>query len=313
VALRETYLPNSQVKYGIVAHELAKEIGLQTGDKILSINGQPIERFEDILSPKVLLGENMVLNIDRKGTLMDIAIPDDFANKFTDKRDAFLDKRMTFFVAQPLPGSNASKAGLKPEDRIIALNGAPFSFFDEFQQLLKDNKEKEVQLSVLRATDTLLLKAKVDAEGKLGFMPDTKDFELKTIEYTLAQAIPIGTTKAWNALVDNARGLSKIFRGKVSASKSVQGPIGIAQIYGGQWIWSKFWYLTGLISIILAFMNILPIPALDGGHVVFLIAEMIKGKPLSIKFMEKAQMVGMVLLFGLMIFAVFNDVIKLLF
>lgn len=309
----ETYLPNSQVKYGIVAHELAKEIGLQTGDKIVSINRQTLERFEDILSPKVLLGENMVLNIDRNGTLMDIAIPDDFANKFTDKRDAFLDKRMTFFVAQPLPGSNASKAGLKPEDRIIALNGAPFSFFDEFQQLLKDNKDKEVQLSVLRATDTLLLKAKVDAEGKLGFMPDTKDFELKTIEYTLAQAIPMGTTKAWNALVDNARGLSKIFRGKVSASKSVQGPIGIAQIYGGQWIWSKFWYLTGLISIILAFMNILPIPALDGGHVVFLIAEMIKGKPLSIKFMEKAQMVGMVLLFGLMIFAVFNDVIKLLF
>ncbi|MFA7381380.1 MAG: RIP metalloprotease RseP [Bacteroidia bacterium] len=309
----ETYLPNSQVKYGIVAHELAKEIGLQTGDKIVSINGQTLERFEDILSPKVLLGENMVLNIDRNGTLMDIAIPDDFANKFTDKRDAFLDKRMTFFVAQPLPGSNASKAGLKPEDRIIALNGNPFSFFDEFQQLLKDNKEKEVQLSVLRSTDTLLLKAKVDADGKLGFMPDTKDFELKTIEYTLAQAIPIGTTKAWNALADNARGLSKIFKGKVSASKSVQGPIGIAQIYGGQWIWSKFWYLTGLISIILAFMNILPIPALDGGHVVFLIAEMIKGKPLSIKFMEKAQMVGMVLLFGLMIFAVFNDVIKLLF
>lgn len=309
----ETYLPNSEVKYGIVAHELAREIGLETGDKIIAINNEPLERFEDVLSPKVLLGDHVVLNVERNGAKIDVPIPDDFANRFTDQRDAFLDKRMTFFVAEPLPGSNAAKAGLKPQDRIIALNLTPFQFFDEFQQMLRDNKEKEVQLSVVRQTDTLQLQAKVDADGKLGFMPDTKDFELKTTEYTLVQAFPIGATKAWNALVDNARGLAKIFKGKVSASKSVQGPIGIAQIYGGQWIWSKFWYLTGLISIILAFMNILPIPALDGGHVVFLIAEMIKGKPLSLKFMEKAQMVGMFLLFGLMIFAVFNDVIKLLF
>jgi regulator of sigma E protease len=309
----ETYLPNSEVKYGIVAHELAKEIGLKTGDKMVSINREPLVRFEDVLSPKVLLGDNVVLTVERNGTLLDIPVPDDFANKFTDQRDAFLDKRMTFFVAEPLPGSHAAKAGLKPQDRIIALNNIPFQFFDEFQQLLKDNKEKQVQLTVVRSSDTLHLTAQVDADGKLGFMPDTKDFELKTIEYTVAQAIPVGASKAWNALADNARGLAKIFKGKVSASKSVQGPIGIAQIYGGQWIWSKFWYLTGLISIILAFMNILPIPALDGGHVVFLIAEMIKGKPLSLKFMEKAQMVGMFLLFGLMIFAVFNDVLKLLF
>ncbi|MBX7205410.1 MAG: RIP metalloprotease RseP [Bacteroidia bacterium] len=309
----DPYIPNSQVKNGIVAYKLAQDIGLKTGDKITGINGHPIERFSDVANTKVLLGEGMVYNIDRNGEKLDIPVPDDFVNRLTDSRDQFLDKRMTFFVGKVQPGSNAAKAGMKANDKIIAVNGIAFNFFDEFQEILKKNNEKSVALTLIRNNETITLKVDVNEEGKLGFAPDTKDFELKIDEFTLAQAFPVGAHKAWSVLTDNIKGFSKIFKGKVAFSKSVQGPIGMAQIYGGVWDWNNFWHLTGLISMILAFMNILPIPALDGGHVIFLFVEMIIGRPLSLKFQERAQTVGMVILLSLMAFAVLNDMRKLEF
>ena len=139
------------------------------------------------------------------------------------------------------------------------------------------------------------------------------DVPIVRTEYNLAESLPKGAEAAFDVVWINIRALGKIFTGEVSASKSIDGPIGIAQIFGGEWDWLRFWRITGLLSMVLAFMNFLPIPALDGGHVVFLTYEMVSGRKPSDKFLEGAQKVGMVLLLSLMVFAVFNDLFKVLF
>ncbi|NBT86649.1 MAG: RIP metalloprotease, partial [Alphaproteobacteria bacterium] len=132
-------------------------------------------------------------------------------------------------------------------------------------------------------------------------------------EYGMVEAVGLGTSRAFSVITDNIRGFKKIASGDVSASKALSGPIGIAQMFGGVWDWTRFWMLTGLLSMALAFMNILPIPALDGGHAVFLVYEMITGKPASDKVLERAQQVGMIILLALMAYTFGNDIFKALF
>ena len=210
---------------------------------------------------------------------------------------------------------------MQKDDKIISVNGQSFTYFDEFQSMLTDNAGKEVSLQVSRPTngsgeiplqETLTLTAAVDEEGKLGFeaMPL---IDVAHTDYTFAQSIPLGTEQAFEAVWVNILAFGKIFKGELSASKSLSGPIGIAQIFGGTWDWSRFWGLTALLSMVLAFMNFLPIPALDGGHVMFLLYEMVSGRKPSDKFLEGAQKVGMVLLLSLMVFVIFNDIFKAIF
>jgi len=156
------------------------------------------------------------------------------------------------------------------------------------------------------------LQVEVDEQGKLGFYHGTNDFEYVTKSYGLGESFVKGSANAWNMLILNIKGFGKIFSGDISFQDSVAGPIGIAQIYGGVWDWQKFWLITGVLSMILAFMNILPIPALDGGHVIFLTLEALSGKTLSDSFMEKSQVIGMVLLFALMTFVIGNDIWNLI-
>lgn len=307
----ETYLPISEVKYGIVAHELGQEVGLQTGDKIMAVNNKPVERFEDIFSTKVLFG-NSTLTVNRNGEIKEIYIPADFIDKLSsgEKLASFLDKRQTFYVGDVLPQSNADKAGLKANDKIIAVDSAKISFFDEFANSIKGNRGKVVTLSVIRDNALIKMPVQVGEDGRIGFSPATKDFTYKTIYHDFFKSFVIGNKQAWNLVKDQAKGLGKIVRGEVSATNSVQGPIGIAQIYGSNWDWIRFWQMTGLLSMALAFMNMLPIPALDGGHVIFLTVESITGRKLSDKFMEKAQLVGMIILLTIMVFAIGNDIWK---
>lgn len=310
----ETYIPNSEAKNGIIAYELAQEIGLKTGDKIIGVNGQELKKFSDVWSSKVLLG-NAVLDVQRGDEMIRIAIPSDFIEHLSDKgRSNFIDDipRMESSIDSVFAKSNAAKAGLLKNDRILALNDTSAAFMDELRILLANNRSKTVSLSVLRGTDTLSLQTEVSNEGTIGFVPK-RDFELKSIRYGFFESLPVGVHKAWTTLSDNVKGLGKVVTGQVDARKAVQGPIGIATIYGATFDWVKFWTLTGILSMILAFMNILPIPALDGGHSLFLLVEMVKGSPLSDKFMERAQMVGFMILIGLMVFAFGNDLWKVFF
>lgn len=308
----ESYIPNSEAKNGIVAYELAEHIGLKTGDKIQAINGQPVERFSDLWSSKVLLG-NSELTIERGSELLKIKVPTNFIEELSDKgRGSYIDEypRTETIIDSVLSGSNADKAGLKKNDHIIALNKVPVPFMDQFRTQLADYKAKEVLLEVIRQQDTLQVNVMVSEKGTIGFA-SKQPFKIKTVQYGFFGSLSVGTKKAWTTLTDNVKGLGKVVKGEVDPTKAVQGPIGIATIYGSAFDGVKFWTLTGVLSMVLAFMNILPIPALDGGHSMFLLIEMIKGKPLSDKFMERAQMVGFFILISLMVFAFGNDIWKL--
>lgn len=305
------WLPSDQVKNGIVAHELAQSIGLQTGDKLISINGERVERFMDFTASSTFMEDNVVLNIDRAGQLMDINIPDDFLTQLSKDRN-YISPRQTFYVAKVAPGSNAEKAGLQKDDVVTKFNGETFEFFDEFKALLMANKGQEVNLGVFRNGGELELPALVGDNGLLGFNPATHDFEYVVESFGFVESFAKGSVQAWSMLILNIKGIGKLFEGKGNIGDSVAGPIGIAQIYGGTWNWQRFWGITAILSMILAFMNILPIPALDGGHVLFLSIEAITGKTFSDKFMERTQIIGMVFLLSLMALIIGNDFRKLI-
>lgn len=308
----DSYIPNAEAKHGIVAYDLAKEIGLKSGDKVMAINGKPLEKYSDLWSSEIVLGSG-VLDVFRNNETIKVRIPSDFIEKISDKgRSNYIDDipRMLSVIDSITPGNNAEKAGLKKGDQLLSVGDSSVMYMDELKAYLKSNAAKTVDFKVLRGQDTLTVATQVTEEGTIGFAPKI-DFALKHVDYSFFEALPIGINKAWSTLSDNVKGLAKVVKGEVKATKAIQGPIGIASIYGATFNWFKFWMLTGVLSMILAFMNILPIPALDGGHSVFLIIEMIIGRPLSDKFMERAQMVGFFILIGLMVFAFGNDLWKL--
>jgi regulator of sigma E protease len=310
-----TYLAANDVKYGIVAYDLAKSIGLQTGDKIVKVNGKEIIDFNEIRSSDVFLGNNSYYTVDRNGKLEDIYIPNNFVDKLADKKAAgqFVEPIEPFKVGELVPGQPAGKAGLKTGDVITSVNGKPVQFYHEFVEDMKPLKNKPITLGVNRNGAPLMLRLTTTPEGTVGFYRESM-LKLTTQEYTIGEAIVVGTKRAFQVVFDNIKGFGKIFRGEVSASKALSGPIGIAQnLFGGIWVWDRFWTVTGLLSMALAFMNALPIPALDGGHATILSYEIISGRKPSDRFLEGAQRVGMVILLGLMAFAIFNDVFKAVF
>ncbi|WP_316792566.1 RIP metalloprotease RseP [Pedobacter frigoris] len=308
----ETFIPNNSV-LGINPGKIGKEIGLKLGDKVVAVNGQEVVRFEELISSKVLLG-NTTLTILRDGKEIDIKVPDNILNKVSDLGIEEFISRMPLrssLVDSVLPNKTAIKAGLKVGDRITAVNGTPVSFDADAQALIVKNKGKVVNFDVERGSEKLAINVPVDTAGTVGLRFNIADIKEETIKYGLFASLPIGVNQAWKVFSDNGKGIWKVLTGKIKANKAFSGPVEIARkVYGGEWIWARFWASTGFISIALAFMNLLPIPALDGGHVVFLIVEMIKGKPLGDKFMERAQIVGFVLLLSLMVFVLGNDIFK---
>lgn len=307
----ETYYSRDQVlTHGIVAHEIGQRIGFQDGDKVVDINGQPYESINDLSSGDALLSSGGFYTVKRGGQNIQIDIPRGFINSFGDEESMrqFIDLRHPIEVYEIAPGSSAEKAGLQKGDKITAVEGIPVNYINELQGQLAAYKGKEVLLSIDRGGNTLEQTLSVSNEGTLGFLNAPLEPVVK--KYTINESIGKGTEKAFGVVIVNARALGKMFTGEVS-TKNVSGPIGMAKIYGNRWDWVKFWSITGLISMILAFMNLLPIPALDGGHVMFLLYEMISGRSPSDKFLENAQKVGMVVLLALMVFAIGNDILKI--
>ena len=299
-------------KYGIVANEIGQEIGLQTGDKIVGVNDEPVAHFSDLTGGSTLLGSGVYYNVIRDGQPLKINIPDDLIEKLSNKKNAglFIEPRLPFEVGQISKGSEADKIGLQKGDKIISLNGQPVAYFDEFETEKTKYINEPFELEIERDGKHELLKGTMPNDGIIGFLPVpllASSFE----EYSLGQAIGKGTNKAFAAVWINIKGLGKMISGKIDPTKSMMGPIGIAQVFGGTWNWERFWSLTGLLSMILAFMNFLPIPALDGGHVMFLSYEIISGRAPGDQFLEIAQKAGMIFLLALMAFVIGNDIFKL--
>jgi regulator of sigma E protease len=308
----ETYYSRDQViQNGIVALEIGQQIGFKDGDKILDINGLPYESINELSGGEALLSSGGFYTVDRGGEILKIEIPRGFINSFNSEQamSSFINIRVPFDVKEVSPNSSAEKIGLKAGDKIVGVNGSQIAYFNELQSSLEDLKGKEATLVVERNGETLEKTAQISDEGTIGIAVNPL-LEPVVKKYGIAESISKGTQRAFGVVIVNAKALGKMFTGEVSA-KNVSGPIGMAKIYGNSWDWVKFWSITGLISMILAFMNLLPIPALDGGHVMFLLYEMVSGQAPSDKFLENAQKVGMVLLLALMVFAIGNDILKL--
>lgn len=307
----ESYTPVSSIKYGIAPGTIGRKIGLLPGDNITEVNGKPLLRFDELRSSKVLMN-NAKLTVQRGEKTLIIPIPTTILNDLSDSGiDEFINVRTKFNVDTVVPQSNAFKAGLFKGDSIIAVNKQPIQFFDQYQYQIVKYKNTQTNISIKRNGVVQDLNVQVDKEAKIGFAIGNSDsLTEKKDTYTFFGSLPVGASRAWTSLADNAKGLGKVFKGEVKANKAFAGPVQIATMFGAHINWPKFWGLVGLLSMALALMNLLPIPVLDGGHAMFLIIEMIKGKPLSDKFMEKAQIVGFVILISLMVFVYGNDIFK---
>jgi regulator of sigma E protease len=309
----DSYVTMEEVnKYGIVSYEIGQEIGLQTGDRIVGINDKPIERFTDLIGASTLLGTGVYYNVKRDGESLQVDIPDDLIEKLSDKDNMakFISYRTPFKIGSVSAGTEAAKMGLQEGDKIMSFNGREINYYYEFIEEKIRNINEPIELRVERDGESVVLTGKVPEDGTLGFYQDPlieRSFE----QYGLGESVVKGTDEAFMAVWVNVKGLGKMISGKIDPTKSMMGPIGIARVFGGTWDWQRFWRLTGLLSMILAFMNFLPIPALDGGHVMFLSYEIVSGRAPGDKFLEIAQKAGMVFLLALMAFVIGNDILKL--
>lgn len=306
----EEYLPVKNIKQGLVVDSLAKTIGIQDGDNVVGIDGKPLEVF-GTLEAEMVLNDAKVLQITRNDSAFDLQVPAGFNAKLAKvaNETSLVMPRYPAIVDSVASTAVFTKNALVKNDQLIAINNKPFLFYYEFEQLKKGYEDSIVSLTVLRGMDTVDVRVKINEKGKLGFFGRSplKIFGTKTQTYSFIESIPVGFNKTWETLDRYVTGIKQIFTGKVAASDSLGSVISIGNTFPGTWDWERFWTLTGIFSIILAFMNILPIPALDGGHALFTLYEMITKRKPSDKFMEYAQMVGMVILLSLMVYALGLD------
>lgn len=306
----EQYLPTSEVnRYGIVTDSLGRELGFRDGDKILSVDGNHIENFQDI-TMELLLENPEYVEVERNGERVTIVLPNDVTEKLVKHQSQFISYRIPFVIGDFVAGSAAKDAGMQKGDIIIMVNNINTPYYNIFTEEIKQFAGQEVDLSAVRDNDTLHFNVKLTNDAKLGVYA-LNTLELKTQEYTFAEAISQGFNKTGKELSDYWKQLKVVFNPQNKAYESLGGFITIGSIFPDTFNWIQFWRLTAFLSIILAVMNILPIPALDGGHVLFLLYEIITRRKPSDKFMEIAQSVGLIILLGLLILANGNDIIRL--
>jgi regulator of sigma E protease len=317
----EKYLPNENVTNGLwVQDSLAISLGLQNGDKILSVDGEEIKKFSDI-TIEFINGNNYT--IERNGLIIKKELPVDFIDKLISRgknAGMIVRPRSPFMFAEFQENSLNANSELKDKDIVIAINGQSLKYQDEVESLLNENKGKEISMTVKRGEENKTFNVAVNDNGKLGVVIYGMTFsdleklgyyDLADINYSFADAIPAGINKSYQTLTNYVKQLKKIFNPSTGAYKGLGGFISIGSIFPSTWSAESFWNITAFLSIMLGFMNLLPIPALDGGHVVFTLWEMITGKKPSDKFLEYAQVTGFILLITLLLFANGNDIFRL--
>ena len=313
----ETKLPNANLTNGVwVVDTVVNEIGLLNGDKIIAVNDQPLKYFED-LNTAMLLGEKMT--IEREGETKELIIPVNFIEKIVEKgkRSILLMPRIPAVVAELREGSVAAKNGLMVKDQIIGIDSSEIKFFDQVKPLIKNRAGDSIILHVKRGSEVISINTVIAADTSIGFYPGVPSmdemqksglYQFEVKEYGFLASFPAGIKKAGEKLGFYVAQFKKILNPSTGAYKGLGGFKSMGSIFPKyEWDWEAFWNITAFFSIVLAFMNMLPIPALDGGHVLFTIIEMITGRKPNEKFLEYAQIVGMVILFGLMIYANAND------
>lgn len=320
----EEYIPMDSLKDGVWVTEqnIGDKAGIQTGDKIIAVDGKKLKSFSSVYIE--LINGNTV-TLERNGQRIEKEMPIDFIETLLEDEDKvrFLSPRRPFIVSEISEGSHNVGAAFQANDEVLEINGQPAVYMDQVNPILEANHNKEITLTVRRENGSIEeVNAQVNAEGKLGVGLGALTMEafaergylrIATEKYSFVEAIPAGINKGVETLGSYVKQLKKIFNPSTGAYKGVGGFAAIGKMFPDTWNWAAFWSTTALISIILAFMNILPIPALDGGHVMFLLYEMVSGRKPSDKFLEYAQMVGFFLLIALLLFANGNDIYKAVF
>ncbi len=323
-AYGDQYIPMDSLKDGVnvLEKEIGDKIGIQTGDKILAVDGNKIEDFNGVFMEIV---NGNTITIERNGNIIEQQIPIDFIATLLKDEDKirFLSPRIPFVVGEVSPKSQNKDSGLKPKDKIVEIAGEPIQYFDQAKPILDRYKGGKIDLTVLRDKGTRAqIPVVISDTATIGVALGGLSYEdleadgilrLKTKTYSLVESIPAGIDKGVTTLSSYVKQLKKIFNPETGAYKGVGGFAAIGGLFPDTWNWAAFWNTTAFISIILAFMNILPIPALDGGHVMFLLFEMVTGRKPSDKFLEYAQMTGFFILILLLLFANGNDLYKWLF
>ena len=303
-----------------VTNPILTDLGVKTGDKIIAINGEKIETVSQIRK-KIISAE--LLTIETKDNeIKEVSLPEDFLGKLsTGESKNFFGLRFPFVVDRVADSSANKNAGLKAKDIITSVNGEPLKYFDEVEDRLKPLSGQTVNVEILREGKTITKQLKVNNKGEFGIYPggDLSDIEavgyydiIKT-EYTFGESFGVGLSKFTGQISSYGEQLKKIFTPSTGAYKGVGGFKAIYDVFPDEWNWQDFWALTAFLSIMLGVLNLLPIPALDGGHVMFLLYEMISGRKPTEKFLERAQMVGFFILIALVLFANGNDIFKAIF
>ena len=308
----EKYLPNENLTDGVwcTNEVITQEIGLKTGDKIIAINGETYNSFTNTVE-NMLLAET--IEIEREGKRLILVVPIDVLGKLVENRQGgILSPRIPFTIAGIAEGYVAEKAGFELKDRIIGVNEFSFKYYDEFKELISKFSGQNVSVKVNRNGNVVSIPLTIPDSNILGLAPypyNTSElgeqgfYQTKTIKYSFFAAFSRGFDKAGEELAKYYRGFKKMLNPETGAYKGMGGFATISKLFGSEWVWQNFWEKTAWISLILAFMNLLPIPALDGGHVMFLMYEMITRRKPNEKAMEYAQIAGMILLLGFMLYA----------
>ncbi|CAM3926250.1 RIP metalloprotease RseP [Flavobacterium sinopsychrotolerans] len=316
-AYGDTYIANEDLKDGLlIENPVMNKAGFQTGDKIIAVDGEKIIKFDNEMNMKIIMAKQVL--IERNGIEQTIKIPVDFVDQLSKvEKGSLVSIRKPFAITSISEGS--LNTNLQPKDIILSLNGVSTKYYDQVTSVLEKNKNKTISAVVLRDEKQVPLQVIVSKDAKLGIgigslgmesLEKLGYYKISKQEFSLLESIPVGLEKGKNQLVGYGKQLKMIFSPSTGAYKQVGGFKAIFDIFPNTWSWEVFWNITALLSIMLGVMNLLPIPALDGGHVMFLLYEIISGKKPSDKFLENAQMVGFVLLITLLLFANGNDIYK---
>lgn len=306
----EKTIPYENAYEGMDFAPAAIEMGFRTGDILLAADGAKIDQKDRAHLFKLLESKKVTVLRNHRDTI-DILLPKNAIEKL-DSEQGFMGYRIPVFVKNVVPGEPAAHAGLQADDRIIAVGDSLTPSFGELSQALYLNGGRKTTVTVLRGNDTITLAATPTADGKLGFelKRPLEVFVCDTTRYGFFQSIPVGVTNGTEMLVTYVGSLKHIF--SKTGAQSIGGFGAIGNMFPAKWNWRTFWEMTAFLSIILAFMNLLPIPALDGGHVAFLLWEVITRRKPSEKFLERAQLAGMLFLIALLLYANFNDIYRFL-
>ncbi len=311
----ENYIPVNKIEHGLYFDSVSEKIGLKTGDNIIAIDGKPVEKLDKYLNMDLLLGDDVT--VMRDGKEVTVALSDEGKKAALERRgrQIVVPRYNSLTIGKVIDSTNAKEAGILKGDEIISANNVKLEFWDEFSEEIEKSAGNTIALKVKRQNEIIDITAKVSDSLGLGVQPDLTLAEQKlsiTKEYGLFEAVPRGFEETINVLVRQVKQFKLIFNPVIQGYKQVKGPIGIVNIMPPVWNWYFFWSFMAMFSVWLAFLNILPIPALDGGHVMFLLYEIIVGKAPSQKVMEIGQIIGFVIIMSLMVVIFGNDIWNLI-